>query len=384
MKTKAINPVEKAIRSWYHNLSEEIVASYNLHLDRLLANAPKRWIVYFPMVLLPCGSFNSDWSFILQSQANTVLVSEYASDLWKLILENVGSKEGKGFLTHLAINSPIPRYETASVGNELKENVLRTPSGIVPLYGNFGPKLGPTHLPRQQDLEEAFWVSTKQNGITQIWAPLYSMFSRGNIGEKQRLIKFHSQDFHTNIILDTATAVDLYAGIGYFVFSYVKMGIAQVIGWELNPWSVEGLRRGALANGWSIRVIRTEDNLENFDEKIVVFQEDNIQAGEKLKKMKCLGNVIHVNCGLLPSSSDSWETAITCLGCEGWLHLHQNVAEKDIEVQRSVIEDKLQLCLDKPGNCAKVKHIELVKTIAPQVWHCVYDVYITKNHISIR
>ena len=38
---------------------------------------------------------------------------------------------------------------------------------------------------------------------------------------------------------------DLYAGIGYFAFSYAKAGVGKVLCWEINPWSVDGLRRGA-------------------------------------------------------------------------------------------------------------------------------------------
>src|SRR5690606_18256943 len=115
--------------------------------------------------------------------------------------------------------------------------------------------------PRQEDLENAFWVSTKQNGIFQTWAPRYTMFSRGNITEKARILDFHRGDAGLErrkkslAALKGLWAVDLYAGIGYFVFSYAKRGM-RVLCWEINPWSVEGLRRGALRNGWKVKLVQ--------------------------------------------------------------------------------------------------------------------------------
>ncbi|KAK6858721.1 S-adenosyl-L-methionine-dependent methyltransferase [Apiospora arundinis] len=83
------------------------------------------------------------------------------------------------------------------------------------------------------------------------------MFRRGNIKEKARVLSFHEPtdpSLHHRAMslgeLCNKWAVDMYAGIGYFVFSYAELGM-RVLCWELNPWSVEGLRRGALANGWS-------------------------------------------------------------------------------------------------------------------------------------
>src|SRR5690606_6675835 len=83
-------------------------------------------------------------------------------------------------------------------------------------------------------------------------------------------------------------AVDLYAGIGYFAFSYARLGL-RVLCWEVNPWSVEGLRRGAEANGFGVRVMmppspppneEEEDDSLGIDlttaqERIIVFLEDN-------------------------------------------------------------------------------------------------------------
>ena len=133
------------------------------------------------------------------------------------------------------------------------ENILRSPVNLTPLYGDFGSTPTPQTIsnPTATDFANALWVTARQNGIWQTWAPLYTMFSRGNVREKARILNLPT----LTTGLDTASAaVDLYAGIGYFAFSYRKSsqalekGIKQVLCWEINPWSVEGLRRGAEMN----------------------------------------------------------------------------------------------------------------------------------------
>ncbi len=177
-KPKPSNPIENAIKAWPALIPAELISCVETNLEVLFQRAPKRWVVYPPMVLLPSGSFGAEWwSLVGTEQA----FPTYRDELWKLILENITKREGKGVLTHLAINSGIPLHQTP---NQDVENILRTPSGLNMLYGDFGPPLSPDQRPSAQDFKEAFWVSTKQNGITQIWAPRYTMFSRGNIKEK--------------------------------------------------------------------------------------------------------------------------------------------------------------------------------------------------------
>jgi tRNA wybutosine-synthesizing protein 2 len=245
------------------------------------------------------------------------------------------------------------------------------------------------------------------------------MFSRGNIREKARLLAFHSP-FHSPPLPrhskpDPAAyaagkwAVDLYAGIGYFAFCYARLGL-RVLCWEMNPWSVEGLRRGARGNGFGVRVVRPpslslssssglsgegggvvgggEVDLEAVlagGEQIVVFLEDNRFAAGRVRRLRELRErageglpVVHVNCGLLPRSDMVWRDAWDMVdGREGWLHLHENVGEGDIESRRG----EVQGLFDKwkaEGKEAEVDHVERVKTFAPGVWHCVFDVFITR------
>jgi tRNA wybutosine-synthesizing protein 2 len=376
------------------------------------------------MVFLPSGSFGNAW---WEDVGSEQVASRYGARLWSLLLESIGRREGKGPLTHLVVNSGIPLQKPPDQGpgsqglgmlaNEencramfgtpsqkildqgsnigggrlldREYNVLRTPSGLIMLHGNFGPSLSPETVPTEKDFEEAFWVSTKQNGITQVWAPRYTMFSRGNVKEKARLLDFHGSDQSQESRrlakekMANDSAVDLYAGIGYFVFSYAKMGLRRVVGWELNPWSVEGLRRGAIANGWSVQIVRSNEVLDLVDGQIVVFLEDNRNAAKTLRGpwRYRLGNIRHINCGLLPSSQDSWEMALEILDGNGWLHLHENVGVKDVQSRSAEIGELMVRWLKKAGDdraqrSAKVEHVEYVKTFAPDVWHCVFDVYV--------
>lgn len=214
------------------------------------------------------------------------------------------------------------------------------------------------------------------------------MFSRGNVKEKGRLLGFHEGSEDGRAVLDQRRrevkgkwAVDMYAGIGYFVFSYAKVGM-RVVCWELNPWSVEGLRRGAERNGWSVRVVRGEElrgKVVLGEERITVLEESNEMCGRRMEELGLGEGIVHVNCGFLPTSLASWRTAweVVDKGEGGWLHLHENVGVEDIEKRR----EEMQSLFDGWGEDevrSRVEHVELVKTFAPDVWHCVFDVYVNR------
>lgn len=289
-------------------------------------------------------------------------------------------------MTHIAVNAGIPAQQ------EKADNILRSPSGLVMLYGDFGPSdYGNSGVgPSEDDFKKAFWVSTIQNGIYQTWAPRWTMFSRGNIKEKARLLGFHEAPISTRSQvakqrLGKEIALDLYAGIGYFVFSYAKLGMSRVVCWEINPWSVEGLRRGAERNGWDVKIVRggasIRDILEESSEKIVVFLESNEEATRRMTNSDVV--VRHVNCGFLPSSEATWKTAWSFVGKKdaGWLHLHENVAIGDIDSRRREIQEMFESWaaedVEGNGRFVEAEHVEMVKSFAPGVWHCVFDVYVS-------
>ncbi|KAI0130283.1 tRNA wybutosine-synthesizing protein [Xylariales sp. AK1849] len=397
-KPKRAKPVETAIGTWLatSSISRHICSGFP-DAEALIVGSPKRWVVYEPMVLLPAGSFSSSlWRDIIAK-----VTDEQMHELWDLIIRQISNATGgKSELTHLAVNEGIPLHQSSPSQDSSSENILRSPNGLRILFGDFGPSTlvnGDGGEVTEQDFENAFWVSTKQNGIYQTWAPRWTMFSRGNVKEKTRLLRE----------LKGRWAVDLYAGIGYFVFSYVTIGM-RVFCWELNAWSVEGLRRGAVANGWSVRVIRpksfaksdtvdTDDLLSNGSgdtPQIIVFLEDNRLAQARLIQPPKQSNFLHINLGFLPSSNARWrdafEVTLRASGERVWLHLHENVGVAEIENRKSEIqrlfdewvrqtEEDTTKEKGKGRVQAVVEHVELVKTFAPGVWHCVFDVCVTRQ-----
>ena len=344
------------------------------------------YTIYPPLLVLVASDFA-----ILEAATGFSSSSIEFSSLYEMLCENFN-------VTHIALNAPIPAnlLEKPDVEGIIKSqqhlddvkppplNILRSPTGLTPLYGDFGPALPVNHRPTEAELQSAFWCTAGQNGIYQTWAPRYTMFSRGNVKEKARILELDSlTKERLGRQIQEVGAVDLYAGIGYFAFSYVKAGVGKVLCWEINPWSVEGLRRGAEANKWNVYIIKSGDpiHLEKYeDARIVVFEENNEYAAARIDGIRDrIPPVKHVNCGYLPSSKDSGETAVKVLDSTGgWIHAHENIAKRDIEIRKVEFVGIFQGLATKRFE-AKVEceHVELVKSYAPGVMHCVLDIAIT-------
>ncbi|QDS73197.1 hypothetical protein FKW77_002716 [Venturia effusa] len=378
------NPLTKAVRAYLSSVSSEFWSLIDITIDSLLAKLPTTYSLYPPMLLLPAHVFSApDWKKFL---SNTTC--EQQTGLYQAMATAMN-------VTHIAINATIPPL-SKDQDHSKSENILRSPTNLTPLYGDFGP-ICKSPSPTSEDFASAFWVSAKQNGITQIWAPRYTMFSRGNITEKARLLRLPSV---IESVEEEAgcTVIDMYAGIGYFAFSYARAGASKLLCFELNPWSVEGLRRGAEANGWGIEIFNEEDikdfkptftQLRNPKAKFLVFQMSNEAAGPILYRISgAIPPVRHVNCGLLPSSRGSWATSARILNPEigGWIHIHENLAINEIEAKSEEIAAEVQELLDaEPQSHAGLKgrklitipdHVERVKTFAPGIMHCVLDVHV--------
>ena len=349
------------------------------------AVATHRWsyAIYPPLLLLPSSSFARDlwpalWTLDFQPYHDALIAS---------ICESFK-------VTHIALNGAIPAQSA-----DATTNILRSPTSLTPLYGNFGPGLPqpPAYEPTTADFEVAFWCSTTQNGIKQTWAPRYTMFSKGNLSEKTRVLNLRSltSDGLGGLNPKDISAVDLYAGIGYFAFSYVKAGVGKVLCWEINRWSVEGMRRGAAENGWMCKVVEGEDQQKSLDrgqesvradfnirEQLIVFKEDNGQAAERINEIKSqIPPVRHVNCGFLPSSSKSWKVAVQLLDERqgGWIHAHENVSVKELQTRKHEVLERFTTLVNTrwpTSNNLHVscEHVEIVKSYGPGVSHCVFDI----------
>ncbi|KAG7193404.1 uncharacterized protein KQ657_000822 [Scheffersomyces spartinae] len=323
--------------------------------ETLLSQVPKKWSLYPPMLLLQTGTFDTiEWEDEF-AKLDSVLKNKF----WQYLL----SKNFPG-ITHVAINKPI-----------IESDIQRRPFNIFPLYGDFGPQVPFESEPTANDLQQAFWCTVVQNGIHQTWAPKYTMFSRGNIKEKKRLLDSYKD-------LNGQTVLDLYAGIGYFTLSYLKNG-ATVFCWELNPWSVEALVRGCNKNKFGVRVIAKDEifskkvynELVKNGVKAFIFNESNETA---ISRMNQLGEHVplsHVNLGLLPSSKPSWPLVVDLIHNHSTkrktlVHIHENCHIQEFE--------KLKVEIENYFATSQFIHLEQVKTFAPDIWHVVIDIEVGK------
>lgn len=409
--TPTTNPLLKGLKAALEDLPKDLLISLELTANVLLTSFPSTFTLYKPILLLPPNALSSPpWTTLLADHPPT---SPLLQSIWSHLAKSVGS-------THVAINAGIPLQQTTTSTPSTKpspepnENILRSPRNLTPLYGDFGPLPTSQTLahPTAADFTAAFWVEHIQNGIHQIWAPLYTMFSRGNMREKTRLLNHPDVKASAEV---PSTAVDLYAGIGYFAFPYKRAGIRKLLCWELNPWSIEGLRRGAMKNKWTSQIFgagdmpATDEEWAAFAQKVqdvdfVVFQQSNEEAFRTLAHLHPRGLGIdtlpvpatidippirHVNCGFLPSSKLSWPTAVKILDREigGWVRAHENVGTADIERRKVEVVAEMQGYVNawdgERSACGswvrrvECRHVERVKTFAPGVVHVVFDVWVS-------
>lgn len=402
--------MDRAVEAWrlQYGIEKDIIAPLSKKLC-------KSYTVYGCMLLLPQNALEGpEWSPLepLIHNNNINNNNTALNDLYKSI-----TKELK--ITHIASNKPIPLHhhppppppanvaDTCNDNNNnnettptSSENILRAPINFTPLYGDFGPETCSQPHPTQEDFDKAFWVTAKQNGIYQVWAPRWTMFSRGNISEKARLLTLGSV---REAVEDAAVrggreggeeeeeeeegkkekreksrtpgfaAIDLYAGIGYFAFSYLRAGADQVWCWDINPWSIEGLLRGAKANKWE--AVLLSHARDHFDgdllqktattsmpketpkkeirkAKLLIFNESNIHAPERLQQYLFPPPppplpqphhppqrlIRHINLGLLPSSRESLSLAAQILSLQ---HQQQITSTRQKEIiQKETQKDK--------------------------------------------
>lgn len=398
------NPLQKGIHDYLSSQSE-----IPWPLD--IAALPKRFTLYPPLALLPVNftTHGPQWSEVYSG-----LTVQSKSQLFECIASSF-TRNGHA-ITNIAINSAISTADDESGGHE---NVMRSPSAIEPVFGDWGPStlLDVTaSQPTKLDFDAAFWISTKQvDGIVQTWAPRWTMFSHGNLSEKQRILGHRSSPF-TGLSQDLKSdihatdVVDMYVGIGYFALCYLARGVKRVWGWDLNGWSIEGLRRGCAANGWQCEIVELDTDgdisavmFQKLMERIkhadtaggaavircVAFRGDNSHSGAIMSRVKAgLGepegltealSVRHVNLGLLPSSEQSWKNAVRVLAPTeaAYIHVHENVDIASTASRGEQIAQELHRLMnvdDRRDQIIRCVHAEHVKTYAPGVMHCVFDI----------
>ena len=312
---------------------------------------PNKWVVYRPMVLFS-GKYNPNAWQEMKSEGTFEVV-------FRGILKS--SFFGPG-ITHAAMNHPIDQGD-----------IMRRPVNIEPIIGDFGPEPTPSLIetPQVHDFEHAFWCCALQNGIYQVWAPRYCMFSRGNVKEKKRILDFGRDRGRLYVL-------DLYTGIGYFTLSYLRNGNI-VFCWEINPWSIEGLKRSLSVNDYKYALVQRTQTFDiqsmqrclESGVKAFIFHESNQYAYDRVCAFGNSLPISHVNLGLLPSSQASWHVVKRLVSLSVsplTVHVHENLHTDKVPELESAIKEYYD---------ASVTHIEYVKTFAPDIWHVVFDVLVT-------
>ncbi|KAG9689910.1 hypothetical protein KCU95_g8828, partial [Aureobasidium melanogenum] len=257
--------------------------------------------------------------------------------------------------------------------------------------------------PSQEDFNNAAWVSTKQNGLTQYWAPRYTA-SPHNISQSARLLYMSS--LKTSAISQSThkgcTAVDLSAGSGAIAFRYAAAGVQKVLCWDANPWSIEGLKRGAIKNRWHVQVyhgdqIQSKNVKVSSKTRVMAFVEDGDKASSRILGLRnSLPPVRHVNYGPLPTSRNLHAIAAAVLDPRlgGWLHIHEtyrmqevvygaNKTRAELEAVVETLDRERGFLTDVEGIPRRpvVQHIQRIGSETPDVLHCIVDVHIPSIRI---
>ena len=198
------------------------------------------------------------------------------------------------------------------------------------------------------------WVTHKEHRIEYSFDVTKSMFSAGNLSERGRLGELDCSG---------ETILDLYAGIGYYTLPLlVRAGAAHVHACEWSEDAVFALNHNLVANGVNdICTVHTGDN------------QISLNVGGSAVAVN--GTCDRVILGLLPSSEDGWQLAISALRTEGGiLHLHGNApGGNEIEWAEKVASKLASMS----GRKATVEHLVKVKWYAPHIRHCVADIKIS-------
>jgi len=328
---------------------------------------------------------------------------------WSDLLSNLESDETESIflatcdqrLSHPSTACPppeLPRHDSGVSGMAVEDNTkpLRRSNAASPLPANVTTAISRRERPTQDDFNSAFWVSTKQNGIVQYWAPRYADFHNHNTAENARIS--HMSRVRSAVVAQNTpkacTAVDLASGSGSFAFSHAAAGVHKVLCWDANPWSIEGLRRGAIKNGWHIRVYSGDSKSVKMHSKtrVMALCESGNKALVRIQGLRdSLPPVRHVNCGALPTSREFRETAAAILDPRlgGWIHVQETYRMEEVVFKanktrvefEAVVEglDKERGYLTDANGIKRkpvVQHIQRIASDVPGMFHCIIDIHI--------
>ena len=319
--SSALNPHQQLPRS-----IRDFCQSRGLSMPpSLLSALPQRWEQLDDLLLLPADAFTSPaWTAWLSSLSPSLLSSFYAAVAAAFRCRRLG------------------RQQPVQAG-------LKRRSAVQLLLGDDGR------------------VEHRENGVVFAFDVRLSMFSSGNGTEKQRMIRLVNAALQQPRPSSRPYVVlDLYAGLGYFSLPLlVHTAVAHVHCCEFNADTFAALQASLARNGVDPR-------------RVSLHPGDNRRA-ELRRALR--GSVDRALLGLLPSSEDGYQTALSSLKDEGgWLHIHANV---HCEQRREWVDGTLHRlsalleCDDDARRrrwAVREEGVERVKTFAPFIDHLVLDV----------
>jgi tRNA wybutosine-synthesizing protein 2 len=352
------------------------------------------------------------YSILLLQCCSNLQKTLHQMEPWSDLLSHLDSDETDSIffatcdhrLTHPSTAFPppeLPRHDSGVSDVSVKEEdtePLRRPNDASPPPANSAANCK-KEQPTQDDFNNAVWASTKQNGIVQNWAPRYTASLHHNTTESARIL--HMSSVRSAVVAQNTskacTAVDLASGTGFFAFSHAAGGTQKVLCWDANPWSIEGLRRGAIKNGWHVRV-HSGDRLPDRSIKVhsktrvVAFVESGDKALVRIQSLRdSLPPVRHVNCGVLPTTRESREIAAAVLDPRlgGWIHVQETYRMEEVVCGANETRAEFETIvkgLDRERgyltNVKGVKRVPVVQYIqrggsnVPGMFHCIVDIHI--------
>ena len=188
------------------------------------------------------------------------------------------------------------------------------------------------------------WVIHRENFVEYEFDATQVMFSSGNVTERRRMGEIGVKD---------EVIVDAFCGIGYYTLQFLVRGQANhVHACEINPESIIALEKGLIRN--------------NVRDKCTIHSGDNRVSMKDLK-----GVADRIILGLIPSSMNSWASAIRCLKDSGGIiHVHMNVHEDEIDEWSKKTTEWFSTA---SGKNVVALHLEVVKKYSPHIMHVVLD-----------
>lgn len=184
----------------------------------------------------------------------------------------------------------------------------------------------------------------KEHGILYKLDVAKIMFSKGNLNERQRLIK---------LVNKNETITDMFAGIGYFSLGLAKFsGARKIIAIEKNPVAFDYLKENIGLN-----------KIKNISPVL----------GDNRKISGMERKADRVIMGYFPKTDEFLPYALAMLKDKGVIHFHN--AYKEDDLWKKPLKEIEKACA---GFSYKILMKKKVKSIAPRTWHVVMDVEVRK------